>query len=148
MTKLQACVDLCEKGIKSTHTIAHSSSSEPQPKNQKQNNILTTPELVNNYTPVHEPFEWNRLVVVEPEDEVVCINKVQINRDPREDKSFALQKYRELYRLWYKIREQDFKNCKGFYKRFKQKYPEFKHRKHLEPEINLDRCRAGMPCSR
>jgi hypothetical protein len=146
MTKLQACVDLCEKGIKSTHTvtIAHRSSSEPQPKKQKPNNILTTPELVNNYALVHEPFEWNRLVVVEPEDEVVCINKVQINRDLREDKSFALQKYRELYRLWYKIREQDFKNCKGFYKRFRQKYPEFKHRKHLEPEINLDRCRAGI----
>ena len=168
MTKLQACVDLCEKGIKSIHTIAHRSSSEPQPKKQKQNNmlkqqqnnipkqkqnnilkqkqnnILATSELVNTYALVHEPFEWNRLVVVEPEDEVVCINKVQINRDLREDKSFALQKYRELYRLWYKIREQDFKNCKGFYKRFKQKYPEFKHRKHLEPEINLDRCRAGI----
>ena len=117
MTTLQACVDLCEKGIKSTHTvtIAHRSSSEPQPKKQKPNNILTTPELVNNYALVHEPFEWNRLVVVEPEDEVVCINKVQINRDLREDKSFALQKYRELYRLWYKIREQDFKNCKGLY---------------------------------
>jgi len=59
MTTLQACVDLCEKGIKSTHTvtIAHRSSSEPQPKKQKPNNILTTPELVNNYAPVHEPFE-------------------------------------------------------------------------------------------
>ena len=77
MTKLQACVDLCEKGIKSTHTvtIAHRSSSEPQPKKQKPNNILTTPELVNNYTPVHEPFEWNRLVVVDQKTKLYALIK-------------------------------------------------------------------------
>ena len=146
MTKLQAYTDVCEKGLKATNTvtIAHRSSSEPQPKKQKTDNISTTPELLNNYVLVHEPIEWKRLVVAKLEDKAVCINKAQIDLDLSEDQSFALQKYREQYRLWYKIREQDFKNCKGFYKRFKQKYPEFKDRKHLEPEINLDRCRAGI----
>ena len=103
MTKLQAYVDLCEKGLKATHTVttAHRSSSEPQPKKQKTDNILTTPELLNNYVLVHEPFEWKRLVVAELEDKVVCINKAQVDLDLREDQSFALQKYRKFLNFFF-----------------------------------------------
>ena len=134
----------CEKRAKTTVAIVNRLSNEPQPKKLKTDNVVTMLEMLNKNMSTCEMNEWTQMIAPDRESKAEVINETLWFMGICENETLALQKYREQYKFYYKTREQDFKKCKEFYKRFKQKYPEFQDRKHLDPEINLDRCRAGI----